>query len=112
MNYASFIVKIIEKSEQSFFDNNTSVTEFLVKCPQIRSNDSGSIFQISVWQTSTSDNIEYYQVNDYIVIEGYISFRENLIHTSNFQTDNLIEISIFKIYPFLLNKTRTNFIKK
>jgi len=36
MNYASFIVKIIEKPQQSFFENEISVAEVIVKLCQIR----------------------------------------------------------------------------
>ena len=42
--------------------------------------------------------MKYYKINDSIVIEGYISVRNNGT-TKNKQ----IEISVFKIYPFLLN---------
>ena len=34
MNYVSFIVKIIQPPEQSFFEDDTSVTELFVKFPQ------------------------------------------------------------------------------
>ena len=101
MNYANFIVRIIEKPDQTLFENNIPVTEVLVKFPQIRLSNSGSIFQLSIWGNLSHDIIKYYKVNDYIMIEGYISLRENLFDTSNLNVDPLIEISAFKIYPFL-----------
>ena len=38
------------------------------------------------------------QINDYIVIEGYISFRT----TNQKKNNKQIEISAFKIYPLIL----------
>ena len=112
MNYTSFIGKIIKKPEQSFFNNNTSVTEIIIKFPQLRSTDSGNILHLSIWGNLASDYIEYYDVNDYIVVEGYISLRESLSNSLNSNTDKQVEISVFKIYPFILNsKDKAKFKK-
>nr|AWT38956.1 hypothetical protein ycf41 [Eunotogramma sp.] len=103
MNYASFIVKIIGKPEQSFFEDNTSVIEFPVQFSQIRKQNIETTFQVSIWGNLGYDIKHYYQVNDYIVIEGYISLRDFIPDHSNYPLDKQIEISVFKIYPFLLN---------
>nr|YP_009029422.1 hypothetical protein [Lithodesmium undulatum]AGH28953.1 hypothetical protein [Lithodesmium undulatum]UYC30506.1 hypothetical protein [Lithodesmium undulatum] len=100
MNYSSFIVKIIEIPKQSFFEDNTSVTEILVKFPQIQQNKLASTFRISIWGDLAYDAVKYYNVNDYIIIEGYISLKSLI---SDYLTlDKQIEISIFKIYPFIV----------
>jgi len=112
MNYTSFIGKIIKKPQQSFFNNNTSVTEITIKFPQLRNSDLGNILHLSIWGNLASDYIEYYEVNDYIVIEGYISLRESLSNNLNSNKDKRVEISVFKIYPFILNgKDKAKFKK-
>ena len=112
MNYANFIVKILEKPKQRFFNSNISVTEILVKFSQIRKNNRGAIFKLSIWGNLAYEVAQYYQVNDYIVIEGYISLRENLSNQFTFVLDKHVEISVFKIYPFLLNNIEINNVDK
>ena len=108
MNYATFIVKIIEKPEQSFFNDNTSVTEVLVKFSQIKKNTSKTVFKLSFWGNLAYDVSQYYRVNDYIIIEGYISLRESLDDQSTSSVDKQVEISVFKIYPFIINSIEVN----
>ena len=100
MNYTSFMIKIISEPEQSFFEDNISVTEILAKFYQQQEN-SYNICKLSIWGSLSSDVMQYYQLNDYLVVEGYISRRQ-----SNFENDKImsdIEICVFKMYPFALN---------
>jgi hypothetical protein len=97
MNYSTFIVKIIEKPVQSFFKNNISLTELVVQFPQVRNKNYLDIFHLNVWGNLSHDVMKYYQVNDYIVVEGYISFRK----ANHNQKIKQIEMSAFKIYPLL-----------
>jgi len=99
MNYSTFIVKIIKKPVQSFFKNNISLTELLVQFPQVRNKSYLDICYLNVWGNLSHDVMKYYKVNDYIVVEGYISFRNSNQETKTKQ----IEISAFKIYPLLKN---------
>ena len=62
--------------------------------------------KISVWGNLGYDIIRYYQVNDYIIVEGYILLN-NLTFSSN-NTEPTIEIVACKIYPFALTK-KNNF---
>lgn len=98
MNYSTFIVKIVKKPVQSFFKNNISLTELIVQFPQVRSKNYIDTFHVNVWGNLSHDVIKYYQINDYIVIEGYISFRT----TNQKKNNKQIEISAFKIYPLIL----------
>ena len=100
MNYTSFMVKVIGKPEQSFFDNDISVTEMIAKFYQFRDN-SYNICKISIWGNLSYDVMQYYQINDYLIVEGYISRRNSSFEKYNITTE--IEISVFKIYPFALN---------
>lgn len=112
MNYASLIVKIIEKPIQKFFDDNTCVTEIRVKFPQNLINNFGSIIRIVIWGDLAQDVAHYYQVNDYIIIEGYISLRDNFSNRELETNYKQIEISVFKIYPFFFKNTKIDNIDK
>ena len=102
MNYVILAVKVIKNSGQSFFTDGTSLTELTVQLPQARKNNTKIILQISVWGKLSYDVARYYQSEDYIVIEGYISVRN--INTDRVidLLDKQIEISVFKLYPLLL----------
>ena len=102
MNYVILAVKVIKNSGQSFFTDGTSLTELTVQLPQARKNNTKIILQISVWGKLSYDVARYYQSEDYIVIEGYISVRN--INTDRIidLLDKQIEISVFKLYPLLL----------
>jgi len=94
MNYSIFIVKIIKKPVQSLFKNDISSTEFIVQFPQTRSKNYMDTFQVRVWGNLSSDVIKYYQNNDYILIEGYISL------SRKDQNRKQVRLTAFKIYPF------------
>jgi len=102
MNYNIFTVKIVKNCGQSFFTDGTSLTELIVQLPQIRKNNVKTILQLSVWGNLSYDVAKYYQADDDIIIEGYISIRNiNVDQTSN-SIDKQVEISVFKVYPLLL----------
>jgi len=102
MNYVIFTVKVIKNSGQSFFSDGTSLTELTVQLPQIRKNNSKIILQVSIWGKLSYDVAKYYQPDDYIIIEGYISMRNiNMERVVNL-IDKQVEISVFKLYPLLL----------
>lgn len=102
MNYVIFAVKIIKNSGQSFYADGTSLTELIVQLPQIRKNNTKVIFPVSIWGKLSYDVEKYYQPEDYIIIEGYVSIREiNTGHILNL-LDKQVEVSVFKLYPLLL----------
>ena len=102
MNYACFIVKIIEKPTQTFYNIRTPVTKFIVQVPDFNNTDKFTLIPAVIWGKLGYDIIQYYQTNDYIIIEGYLSIRKNLIDEFGISSFKKIEISIYKIYPFLL----------
>ena len=106
MNYSIFIVKIIEPPEQSFFEDETTVTEVLVQFPQYLTKNYSDIIQISVWGNLANDVIKYYKVNDYLIVEGYLSLRDTNFENFSIKKDKQVEFTVIKLYPFLLtNKT-------
>jgi cobalamin biosynthesis Co2+ chelatase CbiK len=98
-NYFSGIVKVLENPIQTFFNDKISVTKFRVEIPQMRKN---RIVTLVFWGNLASEVKNYYQINDYILIEGYLSIRNkkniNLITKNSKQ----ITITVLKVYPFLL----------
>lgn len=102
MNYSILAVKVIKNSGQSFFADGTSLTELTVQLPQVRKNNIKVILHVSVWGKLSYDVAKYYQPDDYIIMEGYISIRN--INTDRVVNllDKQVEISVFKLYPLLL----------
>lgn len=103
MNYVIIAVKVIQNSGQSFFTDGTSLTELTVQLPQIFKSNLKLILQLSIWGKLSYDVAKYYQPDDYIIIEGYISIRNINVDTLIDSTDKQVEISVFKLYPLLLN---------
>ena len=101
MNYTHFIVKIISKPEQSSFKNGIPLTEFIGKFYQFRKIASKNrLCKISIWGKSSLNFNKYYKKNDYIIIEGYLSFRKSEFEDLELKTD--IEITVYKFYPLSL----------
>jgi len=69
-NYIGGIVKVLETPKQKNFKDNIPLTEFRAQFPQSRGN---RIIHLVFWGKLASDVVNYYQTNDYILIEGYLS---------------------------------------
>jgi single-stranded DNA-binding protein len=102
MNYASFIVKILEKPILTFFDNTNPVTQFTVQIPQLKKNNESTAMCVNIWGKLGYDITQYYQINDYIIIEGYLSIRNTSLNQFTIKSFKKVELSIYKIYPFVL----------
>jgi hypothetical protein len=98
INYFGGIVKILENPNQKLSDNNISRTEFRAQLPQIRNT---KVIHLVFWGNLANDVANYYKINDYIIIEGYLALPEQF---------NLkrVEITVSKVYPFLLNSNHSN----
>jgi single-stranded DNA-binding protein len=101
MNYTNFLIRVITKPERSYFDNDIIYTEFIGKFYQYRKNEY-TFCKISVWGNLAYDTLRYYQTNDYLIIEGYLSLRDTTLEKLNIKTS--LEITACKIYPFALTK--------
>ena len=91
------LIKILETPKQKIINNNIFVTRLRVQFPQVRKN---CIVNLTFWGNLASDIATYYKINDYILIEGYLSLPSN-------GTSQKIEITVLKIYPFLLSRDRS-----
>ena len=98
-NYIGTIVKILEIPKQTIVQNNISLAQFRVQFPQ---SFKVRIVKLKVWGNLAIDVAKYYNINDYILIEGYISLRQTPNITK--QTSKKVEITVLKVYPFLLSK--------
>jgi len=102
MNCIILTVKVIKNAGQSFFKDGTALTELVVQLPQIRKNNTSILVHLSVWGKLSHDVAKYYQPDDYIIIEGYISLK-NINNDKDLNLlDKQIEISVLKLYPLLL----------
>ena len=62
---------------------------------------------LKFWGNLARDVSSYYKINDYILIEGYIALPNKQNVNSNNQMSKKVEITVLKIYPFLLNYDRS-----
>jgi hypothetical protein len=98
-NYISGIVKVLENPIETVFNKNIPITQFRVQLPQVRNN---TIINLVFWGKLSQDIVNYYKINDYIIIEGYLSLQDKKI----LENSKNAEITVLKVYPFLLSDTR------
>ena len=104
MNYIGAIVKILETPKQTFINSNTLVISFRAQLPQVRKI---RIVKLVLWGNLARAFLNYYKKNDYILIEGYTSIRENMTSTGNQKPLKKVTITVLKVYPFLLSYNRS-----
>jgi hypothetical protein len=104
-NYIGGVIKILEPPKQKSLKNSILVTKFRAQIPQFRNS---RIVTLSFWGNLARDVTTYYKVNDYLIIEGYLSVRDkknlNLLSSKS----KKIEITVLKVYPFLLKYDRSS----
>jgi hypothetical protein len=105
MNYMGAIVKILETPKQKLINSNILVIKFKAQLPQVRKS---RIVKLVIWGKLARAVLDYYKINDYILIEGYASLRDNNNNISNINKKPLktVTITVLKVYPFLLNYNR------
>ena len=99
-NYVISMVKILEKPVQKVLNEKISVTKFRAQLPQIRNN---RIITVIFWSNLSINIGNSYQINDYIVIEGYLSIKKN--GSNKLMKSNSLEIILTgtKIYFYKLD---------
>ena len=106
MNYIGAIVKVLETPKKKFINSKTLVVTFKAQLPQTRKN---RIVKLVCWGNLAQSVTKHYNVNDYILIEGYVSFRENKNLSKKNKSFKKVIITALKVYPFFLNsKQLTN----
>jgi hypothetical protein len=99
-NYIVGIVKILEIPKEKTINNETSLVKIRVQLSQIR---NPKIVTLIFWDNLAHDVVNYYKVNDYLIIEGFLSLR--IRQTSELKIKNLkkVEITVIRTYPFILS---------
>ena len=103
-NSIGSVVKILETPKKKMISQNISVTQCIVQFPQNRKN---SIVSLQFWGNLANDVATYYKINDYILIEGYLIMKEKSKISSKRRGWKTMEITVLKVYPFLLNYDRS-----
>ena len=91
------IVKILEVPKKKKVFNNIFFTKFRAQLPQIKKNKK-SVISLVLWGKLANDIERYYRINDYILIEGYLSVR----HFSKINKKKKTQITVLKVYPLML----------
>ena len=100
-NYIGGIVKILEIPKQRILNNDIMVTKFRAQLPQVRQS---RIVHLKFLGNLAKDITNYYKVNDYILIEGYLSLRNPPILDTTVSLSKKVEITVLKVHPFLLHR--------
>jgi hypothetical protein len=97
MNYINCIIKILEIPTIESYSDSVKMARFRVQLPYVRNKiQSPIIINSHVWGDLAQDVINYYRVNDYALVEGYLLTSYD--HRNNQEG---ITINISKLYPFL-----------
>ena len=102
-NHMGAIVKILEPPKNKTIKNNISITKFRAQLPQIRQT---RVVDIVIWGNLANDVAKYYNTNDYILVEGYLSLRKLVSPKSNRKILKRARLTVIKTYPFILNSNR------
>ena len=98
-NHIGAIVKILESPKTKTIKNKISITKFRAQLPQIRQT---RVVDIVVWGNLANDIAKYYNTNDYILVEGYLSLRKLVSSKSNRKILKRARFTVIKAYPFIL----------
>ena len=104
-NYIACVVKILETPKQKVVKvkKETLMTKVRVLLPQKQKKRTTAIARLTFWGKLASNVLESYQVNDYILIEGYLS----ILKQKN-KKSKKIAITVLKVYPVFLTSNQVN----
>ena len=103
-NYIGGIIKILEPPKQKVLENNILVTKIRGQISQLRKT---RLVTLTFWGNLARDVTTYYKVNDYVIVEGYLSLREKNNSKSRRLKSKRVHITVRKVYPFLLSYDRS-----
>ena len=105
MNSIGSIVKIIENPRRRIFSENNIMVEFRAELPQIRNK---TIVKLVFWGNLGSEILNYYKINDYIMVEGYLFSHSKEAYHLIKKKSKEVQIVVLKVYPFLFNVDHLN----
>ena len=87
-NYLATVVKILEKPRKTDINDKLVTTKFRAQLAQVRNS---RIVNLVFWGNLARDVANYYQMNDYILVEGYssIKLKKNI---------KVVTINVYKCY--------------
>lgn len=96
-NYVGSVVKILEKPVKTIVDQENKIvrTDFRAQLVQVRTIQ---IAHLVFWGNLASDIINNYQINDYILIEGYLSLPNKMNHQLVNRPLKKAQITVLKVY--------------
>nr|YP_010448073.1 hypothetical protein NRL27_pgp126 [Nitzschia dubiiformis]UTQ75554.1 hypothetical protein [Nitzschia dubiiformis] len=106
-SYFSGIVKILENPKPQIFNGKIMSIQFRVLIPQTRRNKPSKIILLVFWGTLARDVTNYYQISDYILVEGYTALKTTKGKDSRIPNSEKGLITVLKVYPFLLKLANT-----
>ena len=100
MNFISSIIRIIEIPHIKLIQNEIPWIMLRVEIPQDGLHQNSVIVEAKIWGDLAYEIQKYYYINDYLLIEGYLStgFRNNLKKSPI--------LTIFQIYPFFFHNSK------
>ena len=104
-NHIGALVKILESPKNKIIQNKISITRFRAQLPQIRET---RIIDIVIWGNLANDVMKYYRINDYLLVEGYLSLHKFDQKNSNRKILKRARLTVLKAYPFLSSSNRLN----
>jgi hypothetical protein len=90
---------VLETPKQRLINSNTLVVTCRVQLPQMRKI---RIVELVFWGNLATSILNYYDVNDYILIEGYVSFQSEQNFKKTKKTIKKVKITVVKVSPLLL----------
>ena len=99
-NYIGGVIKVLEAPKQKILKNNIFVTKLRAQLPQLRNTQ---IVTLTFWGNLARYVTTNYKLNDYLIIEGYLSLRDKKLSNLTFSKSKKIEITVLKVYPFFLS---------
>ncbi len=106
LNYFNGVVRILEVPREKILNDKFSILKCRVQLPQTKST---RVVTLNVWSRLAKDLLKSYNVNDYILIEGYLSLKVQLKKKLSTKTSKIfkkVEINSVKIYPYVLNSNK------
>lgn len=98
IHYFYSTVKILENPVQIRINDKISITIFRVKLFQIRNNCPNQIIVLVFWGKKSNKIKKFYKINDYILIEGYLSIKKKKSNTSSSTNLKQIFVNVLKTY--------------
>lgn len=95
-NYLGSVVKILEKPVQTIVSDKVLKTECRAQLAQVRNT---GIVNLVFWGNLSSDAVNSYKINDYIMIEGYVSLLDKTSQKFVKRKLKKVEIVVLKSFP-------------